>query len=242
MSFMAVSLVSGFLAPAIRIVIRAVAVDDNGAGRIPRDVQGGTDHVEQTIQCKQQRQALDGDPGSQQHGHHQEARARHTGLTNGSQGRGHYDGGPGTHGEIYVVDLGEEDGDQTVIDGVAAHVDGGAEWQHEGRRGVGHLQILLAGFHVDRQGRHGRGGGEGDDLRLLHCRQIFAHRGVGEEHDQQRVDHEGEDQNGGQIDQEQLEHQGQHVEAVGTYGLGHQTKYPERRYQHHDVSYFRIQV
>ncbi len=96
-------------------------------------------------------------------------------------------------------------------------------------------QLLLAGLHVDRQGRHGRGGGEGDDLRLLHGRQIFAYRRVGEEHDQQRIDHEGEDQDGGQIDHEQLEHQGQHVETVGADGIGHQAEHAERRDQHHLV-------
>lgn len=226
---------TGLFVPAVRIVIRAVAVDDDGAGRITSDVEGGTDHVEQTIQRKQQRQSLDGDPGGQQHGDHQEARARYTGLTDGPQGGGHYDGGPGTHGEIDLIDLGEEDGDQTVIDGVAAHVDGGTQRQHERGRGIAHLQLFLAGLHVDRQGRHGRGGGEGDDLRLLHGRQVLAHRGVGEDHDQQRIDHEAEDQDGGQIDHEQLDHQGQHVEAVGADGVGHQAEHTERRNQHHDV-------
>ena len=238
MSFMAVSLVSGFLAPAVRIVIRAVTIDYDGASRIAGDVEGGTYHVEQAIQCEQQRQPLDGDTGRQQHGHHQEARARHAGLADGTQGRGDYDGRPGAHAEIDVVDLGEEDGHQTVIDGVAAHVDGGTQRQHEGGGGVGHLQIVLAGLHVDRQGRHGRGGGESHYLRLLHRREVLAYRRVGEEGDQQRVDHEAEDEDGGDIDHEQLEHQGQHVEAIGADGIGHQAEDPDGGNQHHLVYSF----
>ena len=233
--------ISGLLAPAVRIVIRAVAIDDDGTGRIAGDVQRGADHVEQTIQREQQRQTLDGNPGRQQHGNHQEARARYTGLTDGTQGGGDDDRRPGSHGEIDVIDLGEEDGDQAVIDGIAAHVDGGAQRQHEGSGGVGHLQIALAGLHVDRQGRNGRGGGEGHDLRFLHRGEVLAYRRVGEERDQQRIDHKAEDEDGGDIDDEQLEHQSQHVEAVGADGVGHQAEDADGGDQHHDVYYFLLQ-
>ncbi|MNS96833.1 hypothetical protein D3C72_1311490 [compost metagenome] len=96
---------------------------------------------------------------------------------------------------------------------------------------------MLAGLHVDRQGRHGRGGGEGHYLRLLHRREVLAYRRVGEEGDQQRVDHEAEDEDGGDIDHEQLEHQGQHVEAIGADGIGHQAEDPDGGNQHHLVDH-----
>ncbi len=149
------------LVPALWVIFRAEAVNNDSTGRIAGDIEGGADHVEQTIQREQQRQPFDGDPGRQQYGNHQEAWARHTGLTDRAQSGGHNDGRPGTDAQIDVVNLREEDGDQTVIDGVAAHVNGGPQRQHEGGGRVGHFQIMLAGLHVDRQGRHGRGGGEG---------------------------------------------------------------------------------
>ena len=67
--------------------------DDEGAGGVAGDVDGGTAHVKDTVDTGHQGDALDGQTHAlQHHGQHDHARAGHAGGADGGQGGGEDDG------------------------------------------------------------------------------------------------------------------------------------------------------
>ena len=107
--------------------------DDDGAGGVAGDVDGGTAHIKDTVDTGHQGDTLHGDIDAlQHHGQHDHASAGDTGGTDGGQSGGDYHGDHLTQGQAHAAAGGQEDGGNALIDGGTVHVDGGAQRQDEG--------------------------------------------------------------------------------------------------------------
>jgi hypothetical protein len=138
-------------------------VDADSAGSVADDVQGGTAHVEQTVNAVDQANVgrVDVD-GLEHHRQHNHAGAGGTGRADGGKGRGDNDHNHLAEGQIHADALGKEHSRNALIDRGAVHVDRRAQRQDEGGNVVlnTHLVAALLG---DRQRSDGGGGGERKD-------------------------------------------------------------------------------
>ena len=153
--------------------------DAQGTGNVAGDVQAGTAHVEQTVHSHDQANVSHGDAdGFQHHGQHDHTGAGSTGSADGGQRSGDHNEDHLAQGQLHTGTGGQEHSGNTLIDGGAVHVDGGAQRQHEGGNIVLSAQSIGA-LLGDRQGRGGGGGGEGiGDCIQCEC---LPGRGVGQD-------------------------------------------------------------
>ena len=212
--------------------------DPHGAGGVAGDVEGGTAHVEQLVDARDDRDAFDRQADRlEHHRQHDHARAGDTGGADGCERRRQDNHGHLAKRQVNAVAAGDEDRRDGLIDSCAVHVDRRAERQDEGGDVVlnAHLIAALLG---DRQGRHRGRGRESEDSRGEHALEELDRAHLREDLDRQAVDqHDMDDvaEIGNANDDEQVADDGRAVDGDDVCHQAEDADRGELDDHHHDL-------
>lgn len=147
--------------------------DNQGAGCVACDVDGGPAHVEDTVDAGYQ-----GDScyrksyGFEYHGQHDHAGSRYAGGSDRGQGSGQDDGKLLRNGQVYAKAAGDEDCADALVNSGSVHVDRGSERKGEADDIAAGTELFCA-FHVKRKGTDGGSAGESEEDSRHHTLEEF---------------------------------------------------------------------